>query len=92
MLKKTLIALGCAGALATAAAFAAGDKTPPCCHKSKQTAERSAQKLRCSLTGKTVDTCCCEQRQGKLHCTLADRDVATCCCQPVASKEAKKTS
>jgi hypothetical protein len=92
MLKKTLAALGCAGVLATAGAFAAGDTTPSCCHKGKQAAEQPAQKMRCSLTGKTVDTCCCEQRQGRLHCTLADKDVATCCCKRVDGKEAKKTS
>jgi hypothetical protein len=92
MLKKTLVALGCAGVLATAGVFAAGDKTPPCCHKAKQTTEQSAQKMRCSLTGETIDTCCCEQRQGKLHCTLADKDVQVCCCKPVEGQEAKKTS
>jgi hypothetical protein len=38
--------------------------------------------MRCSLTGKTVETCCCVQKEGKLHCTLADKDVETCCCKP----------
>src|SRR5262249_3970291 len=51
MLKETLAAFGCAGMLATAGAFAAGDTTPSCCHKGKQAADQSAQKMRCSLTG-----------------------------------------
>lgn len=42
------------------------------------------QKMRCSSTGKVVDTCCCVEREGKTHCTLANRDVAECCCTPVA--------
>lgn len=91
MLKKTLLALGCAGVLATPGAFAAGAERPACCQKAKRAADQPAQKMRCSLTGKTVDTCCCEQRQGKLHCTLADKDIANCCCKPVKDKEAKKS-
>jgi hypothetical protein len=39
-------------------------------------------KMRCSLTGKTVETCCCVKKEGRLHCTLADKDVDTCCCRP----------
>ena len=45
------------------------------------------QKMRCSLTGKVVDTCCCVEREGKTHCTLADKDVAECCCTPVADDD-----
>ena len=44
-------------------------------------------KMRCSLTGKVVDTCCCVEREGKTHCTLADKDVAECCCTPVADEK-----
>lgn len=43
--------------------------------------------MRCSLTGQTVESCCCTHQDGKLHCTLADKDVDSCCCQPVADKE-----
>lgn len=44
-------------------------------------------KMRCSLTGKVVDTCCCVEREGKTHCTLADKDVAQCCCTPVEDEK-----
>lgn len=44
-------------------------------------------KMRCSLTGKVVDTCCCVEREGKTHCTLADQDVAECCCTPVEDEK-----
>jgi len=40
-------------------------------------------KMKCSLTGQVMDTCCCTQKEGKLHCTLADKDVETCCCSPM---------
>jgi hypothetical protein len=55
------------------------DKVPSWCAKTKQGATATAEQMRCSLTGKVVDKCCCVQREGKLHCTLADKDVATCC-------------
>ena len=45
------------------------------------------QKMRCSLTGKVVDTCCCVEREGKTHCTLADKDIAECCCTPVKDEK-----
>jgi len=39
--------------------------------------------LRCTLTGKTIASCCCETgKNGKLHCTLANKDIETCCCEP----------
>jgi hypothetical protein len=41
----------------------------------------------CSLTGKTVDQCCCvPQKDGKLYCTLAKQTVDSCCCKEVSSK------
>jgi hypothetical protein len=40
-------------------------------------------KMRCSLTGKVVDKCCCVQREGKSYCTLAKKTVDKCCCTPV---------
>lgn len=79
----TLLALGCTGLLSTVSFAADEVKTPSCCAKpAKQTGTAPAEKLRCSLTGKVVDTCCCVQREGKMHCTLADKDVASCCCKP----------
>jgi len=53
---------------------------------SKNAAPKSGQ-MRCSLTGKVVDTCCCVEREGKTHCTLADKDVAECCCTPVEDEK-----
>ena len=41
-----------------------------------------AGKLVCTLTGKTVEACCClQQKDGKLYCTLAKRTVDSCCCK-----------
>ena len=46
------------------------------------TSASSADELRCSLTGKTIESCCCETaKNGKLHCTLANKDVKKCCCE-----------
>ena len=37
--------------------------------------------LVCSLTGKHIGSCCCQEKNGKLHCTLADKDIEDCCCK-----------
>jgi len=68
------------------------------CSEGKQVcASKTAKagKLRCSLTGTVVESCCCEKREGKLYCTLAKKNVDSCCCQPAgkasgASDEAPK--
>jgi hypothetical protein len=62
-----------------------------CCAKKSG---HEGHKMRCSLTGKVVDTCCCVEREGKTHCTLANKDVAECCCTPVEDEgsESAKTS
>jgi hypothetical protein len=89
MAVAALATLG-AGALALESAEDQG--TPACCAKRAQAAATETakpQKMRCSLTGKVVDKCCCVQREGKTHCTLADKDVATCCCTPVPRDEKK---
>ena len=39
--------------------------------------------LMCTLTGKRIDACCCQQKDGKLYCPLAKRTIETCCCQLV---------
>jgi hypothetical protein len=52
-----------------------------------QHAGHENHKMRCSLTGQVVDTCCCVEREGKTHCTLADKDVAECCCTPVEDEK-----
>ena len=39
------------------------------------------QIMTCTLTGKEVKTCCCEeQKNGKLFCKLAKKEVDKCCC------------
>ena len=53
----------------------------------KSTSGQKAERLRCSLTGKEVDECCCVEREGKLHCTLANKDVEKCCCSEVKSED-----
>ncbi len=89
MSRTTLFAMGCAALLLGAGAYAAKEANPSCCHKpAPRAATATSAKLRCSLTGKVVDRCCCVEREGKLHCTLANQDVATCCCSPAATKEA----
>jgi len=43
--------------------------------------------LVCTLTGKTIDSCCCVTGQnGKLHCTLVNKDIDTCCCKGMKHK------
>ena len=65
---------------------------PSCCAKAADGAMKcekpEGRKMKCSLTGKVVDTCCCVEREGKTHCTLADKDVAECCCSPVEDEKA----
>jgi hypothetical protein len=46
--------------------------------------ESKATKLTCTLTKKTIDKCCCIQKDGKLYCTLAKKTVDPCCCEPAA--------
>ena len=38
-------------------------------------------KLVCSLTGKEIIACCCQQRNGKLYCPLANKEIKQCCCK-----------
>ncbi len=40
-------------------------------------------KLRCTLTDKKIEKCCCEQRGDKLYCPLAKKTIEKCCCEPV---------
>lgn len=40
----------------------------------------SAGGLKCSLTGKKIDSCCCQQKDGKLYCPLAKKAIEQCCC------------
>ena len=94
MTRRTLVSLGFTGLLG-ALAFAGDAKdTPPCCQKKSQPADAAkaepSTKVRCTLTGKVVDKCCCEQREGKTYCPLAGKTVEKCCCEPVGESPATK--
>jgi len=92
MTRRTVLVLCCAGLLSVPAFAGDESKTPACCAKkaASEAAEKTG-KLRCSLTGKVVDKCCCEPREGgKMHCTLAKKDVDKCCCVEVKA-ESKET-
>jgi len=42
----------------------------------------ASSKMTCTLTGKEVKKCCCEQQKnGKLFCKLAKKEVDKCCCK-----------
>ena len=88
MTRRTALALCCTGLLTMPALAGDEPKTPACCAKKAVGATtQKADKLRCSLTGKEVDKCCCVEREGgKLHCTLAKKDVEKCCCSEVKSE------
>jgi len=93
MTKRTALALCCAGLLSVPAFAAEEPKTPSCCAKKTATDDKAAKpatKMRCTLTGKEVDKCCCEKRDGKLYCPLAKKSVEKCCCEEV--KEQAKDS
>jgi hypothetical protein len=66
-----------------------GDGAASCCSSS---CDHRSGKMRCSLTGKATETCCCVHKEGKLHCTLADKDVDTCCCRPVGDEVVDETA
>jgi len=83
----------CLGGLLSVGSLVADPPKKSCCARERngqQGQAVKAEKLRCSVTGQVVDTCCCVQREGKLHCTLAGKDVETCCCQPVSGKNNSK--
>ncbi len=45
-------------------------------------AAAASPKMTCTLTGKEVTKCCCEQQKnGKLFCKLAKKEVDKCCCR-----------
>jgi hypothetical protein len=98
---KRLMAVLCGGLLAVSALSAraqdtttedgkksccsSGEGAPSCCSSG---CEHHSAKMKCSLTGQTMDSCCCRRTEdGKLHCTLADKDVDTCCCKPADEGE-----
>lgn len=88
MVTRTLLTAAFACGFA-AVGMGAQTSVPGCCTKTTKTVESlvTQTKLRCSLTNKTVDKCCCVEKQGSLHCTLADKPVDPCCCEPVKGAE-----
>ena len=94
MTLKALTVVGFAGLLGAGAFAGSGQDTPPCCQKKEQPADgakaKPSTKMRCTLTGKVVDKCCCEQRDGKTYCPLAGKTVDKCCCEPLEDEPAKK--
>ena len=91
MLRRSLLVLGFLGLLC-APALADGQAQPSCCAKPAKDAAAAtgkAEKMKCSLTGKVVDKCCCVDREGKTYCTLAKKNVEKCCCSPVPQADDK---
>ena len=54
-------------------------------------ASKGHDSLRCTLTNKVIEKCCCEQRQGKQYCTLAKKTIEKCCCVPAEAQKEKKS-
>ena len=50
---------------------------------------KSQEPLRCTLTGKTIESCCCTEKDGKLYCPLAKKTIESCCCVPANAAQAK---
>jgi len=44
------------------------------------TASGAPQKMTCRVTGKTLDKCCCEMKDGKFYCKLTKKTYDQCCC------------
>ena len=40
----------------------------------------AGQKMTCRETGKTMDKCCCETKDGKFYCKLTKKTYDQCCC------------
>ena len=93
------LALILGAALLAAAGLAALDQSKSkgsCCTPEKSTKagdQATAQEpLRCTLTGKTVESCCCTEKDGKLYCPLAKKTIESCCCVPTNSTKVKAES
>jgi len=89
MSRRSLLAFG-GMALLSMPAWGDSQAQPSCCAKPAKesaaaaaTGQEKGEKLKCSLTGKVVDKCCCVEREGKTYCTLAKKSVEKCCCSPV---------
>jgi hypothetical protein len=88
-MRRMFLATSCAALLGLTAS--AGEAPKGCCARSQSaTAPASASKMRCSLTGKVVEKCCCVQKEGKTYCTLAKETVENCCCSPLKDDAQRK--
>lgn len=45
------------------------------------TAFGTSQKMTCTKTGKKIDKCCCEMKDGKFYCKLTKQTYDKCCCE-----------
>ncbi|MCI0402911.1 MAG: hypothetical protein L0212_05235 [Acidobacteria bacterium] len=90
------LALTLGAALLAAAGLGALDQPKAkggCCAPEKSAkagGQAAAQEpLRCTLTGKTIESCCCAEKDGKLYCPLAKKTIESCCCVPANAPQAK---
>jgi hypothetical protein len=44
------------------------------------TAFGASQKMTCRETGKTMNKCCCDMKDGKFYCKLTKKTYDQCCC------------
>ncbi len=87
------LALILGAALLAAAGLAALEqpkaKGDCCAPKADGTKASASEPLRCTLTGKTIESCCCTEKDGKLYCPLAKKTIESCCCVPASADKAK---
>ena len=48
---------------------------------SASSAHLSESGVICTLTGKKIDACCCQLKDGTLYCPLAKTYIDACCCK-----------
>ena len=41
----------------------------------------SQKTMTCTKTGKKIDKCCCEEKNGKFYCKLTKKTYDQCCCE-----------
>ncbi len=79
-------------ALLAAAGLAALDQPKAkgaCCAPKGDAQAAASEPLRCTLTGKTIESCCCTEKDGKLYCPLAKKTIESCCCVPANAAKAR---
>jgi hypothetical protein len=53
---------------------------------SSRTAISEESGLICTLTGKKIEACCCQEKDGALYCPLAKQTIDHCCCHSASTK------